>query len=127
MTLVEFKGFFPSAYKLTQFLRGELYFYVDSLISIFTSTTPEDLPGIFDFVKEVFSMIMKWMEIFPQYLNAFNASQQNLNLYLVDQDAALAQCGNEFFDIFSKCFGGCPRCMTFFKRFSTENLYLGNV
>ena len=37
---------FDSPHKFTQFIRGELYFYIDSLISLFNSTTAEDLPAI---------------------------------------------------------------------------------
>lgn len=40
-------------------------------------------------------------------------------------DAAIANCGNELFDILYKCFGGCPRCMKFFSRFSAEYIYDG--
>lgn len=39
-----------SAADLTQFVRGELYFHLDSLLSIVTSTTVEDLPAISEFV-----------------------------------------------------------------------------
>ena len=63
---------FESPYTLTQFIRGELYFYIDSLISLFTSTNSEDIPAIFEFMTEVFKLILKWMEIFPNYLKSFN-------------------------------------------------------
>jgi hypothetical protein len=63
---------FETATKVTQFIRGELYFYIDSLISLFTSTNSEDIPAIFDFMQEVFKLILKWMEIFPNYLKSFN-------------------------------------------------------
>jgi hypothetical protein len=71
----EFRGIHDTGYKLTQFIRGELYFQVDSLISLFANTTTEDLPAIFDFIQEIFKMIIKWMEIFPKYLASFNESQ----------------------------------------------------
>ena len=58
---------FETPRDLTQFVRGELYFYVDSLLSML-STTVEDLPSIFEFMKEIFKLIFKWMEIFPDYL-----------------------------------------------------------
>jgi hypothetical protein len=41
---------------------------------------------------------------------------------LVNIDAAVAMCGNELFDIFQKCFGGCIRCSKFFQKFSNETL-----
>lgn len=66
---------FNSPNELTQFIRGELYFYIDSLISLYTSTTSDDLVAILEFMQEVFRLILKWMEIFPQYLKIFNECQ----------------------------------------------------
>jgi len=63
---------------------------VDSLISIFNQTTADDLPSIFEFIQEVFKLIIKWMEIFPKYIQQFNEGQQQPNLYLVDINAAIA-------------------------------------
>lgn len=71
-------------------------------------------------------MIFKWMEIFPNYVKSFYDSLQHPQLYLVDYDAAIAQCGNELFGIFEKCFGGCMRCNRFFQRFANEYIYEGD-
>jgi hypothetical protein len=60
-----------------QFIRGELYFYVDSLISLVAPTSFEDLPGIFEFMQNIFRLIFKWMEVFPNYLKSFYESQQH--------------------------------------------------
>lgn len=62
------------------------------------------------------------MEIFPNYVKSFYDSFQHPQLYLVDLDAAISQCGNELFSILEKCFGGCARCSRFFQRFNTEYL-----
>ena len=51
---------FNSAYECTQFIRGELFFYIDSLLTLHTTTTREDLPAILDFVEAVFKMIIRW-------------------------------------------------------------------
>ncbi len=59
---------FEDAHKFTQFVRGELYFYIDSLISLYNSSSIEELPEIFDFMQEYFKLVLKWMEIFPSYL-----------------------------------------------------------
>ena len=37
----------------------------------------EELPMIFMFMQEVFKLIFKWMEIFPQYLLSYQESIQN--------------------------------------------------
>jgi hypothetical protein len=65
-------------------------------------------------MQEVFKLILKWMEIFSNYLKNFVEAQQQPQLYLVDYDVAVSQCGAELFDIFSKCFGQCSRCLKFF-------------
>jgi hypothetical protein len=59
----DFKAF-ETPNQLTQFIRGELYFYVDSLIS-FQNTSTEDLSAVFEFMTEIFKLLFKWMEIFP--------------------------------------------------------------
>lgn len=100
---------------LTQFVRGELYFYVDSLMSIFQSSSVEEVPAIFEFItKDIFSLIFKWLEIMPDYLPSFYDSLHHPQLYLVNYEAAIAQCGNELFSILEKCFGRCYRSNRFF-------------
>lgn len=117
----EFKNL-ESPIKVTQFIRGELYFYVDSLISMISSTSQDDLPVIFDFMQDVFKLIFKWMEIFPKYLSSYQEALHHPQLYLVSLDAAVAMCGNELFGILEKCFGGCSRCLKFFQKYSSEIL-----
>lgn len=95
-------------------VRGELYFYVDSLISLTQSA--EELPTIYQFMNKIFQLIFKWMEIFPAYLKNFSEAVAHPQLYLVDVDTAISQCGSELFSILEKCFGACPRCYRFFQR-----------
>ena len=59
----------------------------------------EELPMIFMFMQDVFKLIFKWMEIFPQYLQSYHESIHHPQLFLVNTDAAIAMCGNELFDI----------------------------
>ena len=99
---------------MTQFIRGDLYFYVDSLISMISVISNEELPMIFMFMQDVFKLILKWMEIFPQYLSSYQEALHHSQLYLVNMDAAIAMCGPELFGILEKCFGGCSRCSKFF-------------
>jgi hypothetical protein len=117
----EFKNL-ETPIKVTQFIRGDLYFYVDSLISMINCIQQEDLTIIFDFLVDVFKLIFKWMEVFPQYLSSYQEAQHHPNLYLVNYDAAVAMCGNELFGILDKCFGGCMRCNKFFQKFAQTYL-----
>ncbi len=58
---------FNSAYECTQFIRGELFFYVDSLLTLQSQTTREDLLAILDFIEVVFKMILRWYRLIPSY------------------------------------------------------------
>jgi hypothetical protein len=117
----EFKGVFEKPRDLTQFIRGEFYFYVDSLMSLFQNSSPEEVPAIFEFLtKDVFALIFKWLEIFPEYLSSFYESLHHPQLYLVNQDAAIAMCGPELFNILEKCFGRCLRSDRFFAKYANE-------
>ena len=51
--------------KVTQYLRGELYYYVDSMLSLHLNTTTEELPMIYEFMSNVYLLIQLWMKIFP--------------------------------------------------------------
>ena len=117
--------YFESAYEFNQYLRGELFFYIDSLLSIFSSITHDDLPQISGFMQDIFELIYKWMEIFPQYTKSFAAASQNPLLYHIDMDVAISQCGPEFFDILQKCFGLCNRTTKFFNQFAQEYIIEG--
>ena len=66
---------FASAHECTQFIRGELYFYLDSLLTMEIAISPTDLPAIIEFLKLVMELILTWLEIFPNYLDAFRETQ----------------------------------------------------
>ena len=62
---------FTSAHECTQFIRGELYFHLDSLITLEHAINAQDLPTIAEFIKLVFELILVWMEVFPNYEKSF--------------------------------------------------------
>jgi hypothetical protein len=68
----EFKCF-ESANECTQFIRGELFIYFDSLVSLTMSATPADIQKIFEFSTEVFKLCLKWIDIFPNYLDIYKS------------------------------------------------------
>ena len=72
---------------------------------------------LFDFMQDMFKLILKWMEIFPKYLDCYRASIKSPELYLVYTEAAISMCGYELLDIFDKCFGGCINCSNFIKKY----------
>jgi hypothetical protein len=58
---------FTDANECTQFVRGELYFYFDSLISLVNEASQVEIQKIFEFTTELLKLCLRWIEIFPQY------------------------------------------------------------
>jgi hypothetical protein len=100
---------FESANACTQFIRGELYIFVDSILSLYTNITSNDLPAIVEFMQLVFELILAWMEIFPLYYQSFKECEQHPLLFCVDLPAAISQCGFELSEILGKIWGLCRR------------------
>lgn len=55
------------AYKFTQFIRGKLFFYIDSLLTLQKGADKKAFPNIVKFMRKVFELILKWMKLFPKY------------------------------------------------------------
>ena len=66
---------FTSAYECTQFIRGNLFYYVDSLVTMPALVTQEDLPAILNFIELVIKLMLKWYEILPALVPAWKESQ----------------------------------------------------
>ena len=97
---------FSSAHECTQFIRGELFFYVDSLLTLSSGgINSNDLTGIAEFLRLCFELCLTWMEIFPHYSDAFKDSQQTPMLFCVDLPAAISQCCYELSEIMGKIWG----------------------
>ena len=101
---------FDSAYECTQFIRGELYYYVDSMVTLLNVISSDDLPVIIDLVKQVFELTLTWLKIFPAYASSYREGKSNSNLYNVDLSTAIAYCGSELADMLGRC------CMSMCRR-----------
>mmetsp|Transcript_36080 Transcript_36080/g.55403 ORF Transcript_36080/g.55403 Transcript_36080/m.55403 type:complete len:242 (+) Transcript_36080:625-1350(+) len=97
-----------------------MYILLDSLISLVREASQEDIKRIFEFTSEVFKLVIKWIEIFPQYLDVYKLCQKHPHLFAVDVRAAVASCGYELFDIVGKCAGFCDRTKVFFSTFKNS-------
>lgn len=126
LTETQFR-YFETAHDFTQFVRGELYMFIDSILTLFNVISADDLPAIFEFVEHVLQMILQWMELFrKQYIEYYTEAQQNPKLFLVDIDAAIASAGPELFNVLGKLFGDCPRARNYMLHFRTQLLYQGD-
>ena len=54
---------FKDANECTQFVRGELYTYFDSLITLVQDPSKSDMEKIFEFATEVFNLGLKWIDL----------------------------------------------------------------
>lgn len=116
---------FKTAHEVTQFIRGELFFYVDSIITIPTETTSADLPARVEFITQVFELIITWLDIFPSYVEAYKECHATPNLMLVDVGCAISQCGYELLKLLGMVFGMCRRTNNFFSDFQGDFLVEG--
>ena len=114
---------FNDATECTQFIRGEIYFYFDSLISLVNEATQNDVEMIYEFTTEVFRLCLKWIDIFPKYQEIYKMCGLHPCLFLVDLSAAIASCGQEIFHMIHKCFGLCERSNKFFRNFRNSINY----
>jgi len=96
-----------SAYELTQLIRGELFFYCDSLLSLAHYYRPnlENLQKVYETIGLYLDMILLWLEKFPLWKNEYELCKKYKYLYLIDYETALACCSNEFEEILRNCFG----------------------
>lgn len=117
---------FANAYECTQFLRGELYYYVDSLLTLPLVIREEDLPSILQFIELVFRMTLKWYEILPAFVPAWKEAQLTQNLMNVDLHAAISMCSYEISQIFGKMWGICKRAKGFFQKFKADYIFEGS-
>ena len=94
--------------RLSQFFRGELYLYLDSLVTMMDFYKPniEALQEIFGLFGLVMDLIVKWIQCFPSYkLEHDTCRTRHKLLYLVDLPTSVAMCYPEFAEFLKICFG----------------------
>ena len=103
---------FKSAQEVTQFLRGKLFTFVDSLLANCDDDTnsPDDFRDMIEFMEKVFLLIIKWLELFPsKYMEYFEIHKKNKKAFLVNVNVAVAASGNELINMLSNWFGHFTR------------------
>ena len=107
---------FKDANECTQFIRGELYIYFDSLMTLVSEPAKTDIQKIFEFATEVFKLCLKWVDLLDvEQVEMMKLCQRHQTLFAVDLRAAIASCGFELFDMVHKCMGLCERANRFFR------------
>jgi hypothetical protein len=57
---------FKDANECTQFVRGELYIYFDSLLTLMNEPSKSDIQKLFEFATEIYNLLFAWIEILDQ-------------------------------------------------------------
>ena len=83
------------------------------MITLVNNPTQADIVKIYEFAGELFKMCLKWVEIFPKYINDYKLACKHPNLFLVEKNAAIASCGYEIFSMLQQCFGCSERANKF--------------
>lgn len=102
-----------SAHDTTQWLSGELFVYVDALLS---DTYPDEtvLPKIDQFMKAVLRLITVWLVKIPQMTKTLGEMEAVGMIYLVDSKAAIVEAAPELMETLGKLFGTCMRGLHYF-------------
>jgi len=95
-------------YNFTQILRGDIFFYADSLLSLSYNYGPisEDLEDISTFFESYYRLVLCWIKHFPKVRKEYLAAKCNKFLYLTDFNTAVAVAYPELSATLSTSFGG---------------------
>ena len=101
----------------TQFVRGDLFFFLDSLLSMLDLCTPSDdaIKEILEFIKFSLGFIVSWMSVFADLIREYQAGRKWEILHLIHSRTSVAMCYPEFIEILKGCFGITKRCINSFK------------
>jgi len=102
-----------TAFETTQYIRGELFVYVDFLLGN-SFTELEVLAEVENFIKSVLRLIVVWLKKLPTLQSTFEELEKVPNLFLVDPLAAIVKSCPELMETLSKLFGCCLRALKFF-------------
>jgi hypothetical protein len=99
-------------YAVTQFVRGDWYILMDSVLSINQSLrNSTDLKLISDFIENFWLAFIKYLDVLPSTLKQYidGKATGNSMLHVVDEKIAIASCFPEIMDTVNKLFGGNGR------------------
>ena len=96
-----------TASEVNQFLRGEWFFYVDSIISITHHLQRQELQLVYSFMQESIATVLTYFETYPKIGHFYSVSKRVPKAHLIDKDCALAKAGFEMICVLEKCFGLC--------------------
>ena len=122
-----------SVYNFNQFVRGELFVHIDSLMT--WSDPPrelakEEFDAILKLSNLVIKFICKWISLIPKYYQYYIESLQCPNLYMVSLKHAIPCALPEISEMLKLCFGLGNRCkgrLPYFNQRLNEKLKSGQL
>lgn len=101
--------------EMYQFLWGEWYLYLDSLITSDEKEAKVWSEQIFSFVEVFFEMLSQWLKQVPTLLEYYPYMKKYPYLYLVWPEAAILNLHKSFITSLELIFGASPRSDDFMK------------
>ena len=109
------KGLYcKNAYETTQFYRGEFFIFMENLIEWDFSEMLCVLDRVIQFFTNAMKLIIKLLDTYPSLFQYYFKSLENSDLFLTDNDVALAKTWPEIMDTLNKMLAMDPRCRRFF-------------
>jgi len=102
----------------TQFFRGDVFVAVDNLMGrTYEPIENELFETAILLIKKTLDLINAYMKLVPSMLTQFTENTISEDLYLVDENIAIANCIQEFTEILKTIFCGNARTLRFYLKY----------
>ncbi|CAD8115825.1 unnamed protein product [Paramecium sonneborni] len=112
-----------------QFVRGELYLLIDSLMQEQQSYTHGEFKITTDLIEAFIRFFISWVNKIQEKIHTYiQGTQAHPLIYYFHLDTCLVSCHPEMFDTLTKIFnGGGARCKRYFQNNETLLLKMNNI
>jgi hypothetical protein len=83
----------PHIHELLQYVRGTMFFFLDSVLSLGEPRTRSHLELMQDFMREALALVFKWMQIFPSLVKHYYEPGIDPHAEYKSHNQAVAYCG----------------------------------
>jgi len=116
-SLIQNPLFILAPIEFTQEIRGNLFFYIDNLLTMLHIANPaqNDIKEILDFLKKTVKMIIEWMKFSWDLIPEFEFSEKYEQLYNLHGRTSICLVYEEFSIVLGGLFGSLKRSAQTFK------------
>lgn len=101
--------------EMYQVICGELYLYIDSVLTCEEKDAKKDIEGIVEVIKSFLEMIQVWLSVVPEHISYYPLIQKYPYLYLVCPEAAVLNLYKSFQTSLELMFSDSQRSHDFMK------------